>query len=140
MALSTMAQSSTARQMGPSLSMLQESAMAPVRGTRPKVGRKPVVPQRVEGDEMDPKVSDPMAKATQPAAVADADPADDPLDPCLVFQGFRVIPPNHLSPCARAPRVSLATRTAPALSRRCTTVASSSNFWSSKPPAPQVVR
>src|SRR5215472_2142881 len=128
MALSTRAQSSTARQMGPSLSILQERAMAPVRGTRPKLGRNPVVPQRVEGDEMEPKVSDPMAKDTQPAAVAEADPADDPLEPCLVFQGLRVIPPNHLSPCASAPRVSLATSTAPALSRRCTTVASSSIF------------
>ena len=57
--------------------------MAPVRGTNPNVGRKPVIPQRVEGEEIEPSVSDPMAKATQPAAVADADPADDPLDPCL---------------------------------------------------------
>ena len=72
--------------------------MAPVRGTRPKVGRRPVVPQRVEGEEIDPSVSDPIANATQPAAVAEADPADDPLDPCFVFQGLRVIPPNHLSP------------------------------------------
>ena len=46
--------------------------MAPVRGTKPKVGRRPVVPQRVEGDEIDPRVSEPMAKATQPAAVAEA--------------------------------------------------------------------
>src|SRR5215475_4543104 len=134
-----MAVSSTARQIGPSLSMVHESAMAPVRGTRPKVGRKPVVPQRVEGDEIDPRVSEPIAKATQPAAVADADPADDPLEPCFVFHGLRVMPPNHLSPWASAPRVSFATSTAPAASRRFTTVASSSMFWFSKPPAPQVV-
>src|SRR5262249_3046081 len=138
MALSTMAQSSTARQMGPSLSMVQDNAMAPVRGTRPKLGRRPVVPQRVDGEEMDPSVSDPMAKATQPAA--EAEPADDPLDPCFVFQGLRVMPPNHLSPWASAPSVSLATSTAPAASRRWTTVASSSIFCSSNPPAPQVVR
>src|SRR6516165_3506560 len=98
MALSTMAQSSTARQMGPSLSMVQERAMAPLRGTKPKVGRRPVVPQRVEGDEIEPSVSDPIAKATQPAEVAEADPAEDPLEPCFGFQGLRVIPPNHLSP------------------------------------------
>src|SRR5579864_7832894 len=109
-----MAVSSTPRQMGPSLSMVQESAIAPVRGTNPNVGRRPVVPQRVEGDEMEPSVSDPMANATQPAAVAEADPADDPLEPCPVFHGLRVMPPNHLSPWARAPSVSLATRTAPA--------------------------
>ena len=43
-----------------------------MRGTKPKVGRSPVVPQRVEGDEMEPSVSEPMAKATQPEAVAEA--------------------------------------------------------------------
>src|SRR5215471_747689 len=134
-----MAQSSTARQRGPSLSMVQESAMAPVRGTRPNVGRSPVVPQRVDGEEMEPSVSEPMANARQPAAVAEAEPADDPLEPCFGFQGLRVMPPNHLSPWARAPSVSLATSTAPAASRRCTTVASSSRVWFSNPPAPQVV-
>src|SRR5260370_6881757 len=130
MALSTRAQSSTARQMGPSLSMVQERAMAPGGGTRPNGGRKPGAPQRVEGDEIEPNVSDPMAKATQPAEVAEAEPAEDPLEPCFGFQGLRVMPPNHLSPCASAPSVSLAIKTAPAVSRRCTTVASSSIFWS----------
>ena len=38
MALRTRAQSSTERVMGPILSMDQTSAMAPVRGTRPKAG------------------------------------------------------------------------------------------------------
>src|SRR5581483_3536702 len=108
MVFNTMAQSSTARQMGPSLSIVHDSAMAPVRGTSPKVGRSPVVPQRVDGEEIEPKVSEPMAKATQPAAVAEAEPADDPLEPCLGFHGLRVIPPNHLSPWASAPSVSLA--------------------------------
>src|SRR5215469_14759112 len=108
--------------------MVQESAIAPVRGTRPKVGRSPVIPQRVEGEEIDPRVSEPMAKATQPAEVAEAEPADDPLEPCFGFHGFRVMPPNHLSPCANAPSVSLATSTAPAASSRCTTMASSLMF------------
>src|ERR1035438_5697561 len=76
----TNAQSSTERAIGPSLSMVQLSAMAPVRGTKPKVGRSPVSPHRVEGDEMDPSVSEPIAKATQPAATALAEPAEDPLD------------------------------------------------------------
>jgi len=61
--------------------MLQESAMAPVRGTKPKVGRSPVQPQRVDGEEIEPSVSDPMLNATHPAAVADAGPADEPLEP-----------------------------------------------------------
>src|SRR6516162_4236803 len=113
-----MAQSSTARAITPSLSMVQESAIAPVRGTRPNVGRSPVAPQRVEGDEMEPRVSDPMANATQPATVAEAEPADDPLEPCAGFQGFRVMPPNHLSPSASAPKLSLAIKMAPAASSR----------------------
>src|SRR5216683_6168897 len=126
--------------MGPSLSMLHESAIAPVRGTNPNVGRSPVQPQRVEGEEIEPSVSEPMLNATHPAAVADAGPADDPLDPCFVFHGFRVTPPNHTSPSARAPSVNFATSTAPASSKRFTTVASSSTIWFSNPPAPHVVR
>src|SRR5215510_3988805 len=111
--------------MGPSLSIVQERAIAPVRGTTPNVGRSPVAPQRVDGDEIEPSVSEPMAKATHPAEVAEAGPAEDPLEPCFVFQGLRVMPPNHLSPCASAPNVSFAISTAPAASSRCTTTASS---------------
>src|SRR5712671_4443779 len=62
--------------------MLHDKAIAPVRGTKPKVGRKPVQPQRVDGEEIEPSVSEPMLKATHPAAVADAGPAEDPLEPC----------------------------------------------------------
>src|SRR6266404_2148909 len=136
----TNAQSSTERQIGPSLSMLHDKAIAPVRGTKPNVGRKPVQPQRVDGEEIDPSVSEPMLKATQPAAVADAGPAEDPLEPCAGFQGLRVLPPNHTSPCASAPSVSFATSTAPAASSRWTTAASSSTVCFSKPAAPHVVR
>src|SRR6266702_5109263 len=114
MAARTSAQSSTEREMGPSLSMVQLRAIAPVRGTNPKVGRRPVSPQRVQGEEMEPRVSEPMAKATHPAATALADPADEPLEPCSGFQGLRVRPPNHLSPMARAPRENFAMSTAPA--------------------------
>src|ERR1700684_2983412 len=103
MACSTIAQSSTPRQMGPSLSMVQLRAMEPVRGTKPNVGRRPVTPQRVDGPEMEPVVSDPMEKTTQPAEVADPGPADDPLEPCAGFHGLRVSPPNQRSPAASAP-------------------------------------
>ena len=140
MAFSTSAQSSTLRQSGPSLSMDHESAMAPVRGTRPKVGRSPVAPLRVAGDEMEPSVSEPTPKAIQPAAVAEAEPADEPLEPWSTFHGLRVVPPNQTSPCASAPSVVFTSNTAPAWSRRCTTVASPSSFCSSNPAAPQVVR
>ena len=70
--------------------------MAPVRGIRPNVGRRPVVPQRVDGDEMEPSVSEPMAKATHPAATEDAEPADEPDDPCSGRQGLRVRSPFDL--------------------------------------------
>src|SRR5688572_15656017 len=139
MASSTSAQSSTLRQIGPSLSIVHDSAIAPVLGTRPYVGRSPVVPHRVDGDEIDPSVSLPIVKPTRPAAVADAGPADEPLEPWSIFHGFRVVPPNQLSPCASSPSVSFATSTAPALSSRSTTVASSSITWSLYGPAPQVV-
>ena len=80
--------------MGPILSMDHESGMAPVRGTRPKLGRSPVTPQRVLGDEMEPRVSVPIAKPTQPAAVALAGPAELPELPWRGFQGLRVRPPG----------------------------------------------
>src|SRR5690242_2179395 len=77
----TIAQSSTARQIGPSLSWLHESAIAPVRGTCPNVGRNPVHPHRVLGEEIEPSVSEPTLKPTQPAAVAEDGPAEEPLEP-----------------------------------------------------------
>src|SRR5215813_925060 len=77
-ALNTAAQSSTDLQIGPILSIDQLSAIAPFLLTRPYVGRSPVVPQTVEGETIDPHVSVPMENPTSPAAVADAEPADDP--------------------------------------------------------------
>ena len=73
---------------------------------------------------MEPPVSVPIANATRPAEVADAGPADDPLDPRSVFQGLRVRARNHKSPTANSPVDSLATRTAPASRSRATTVES----------------
>src|SRR5437762_7865118 len=139
MAPKTRAQSSTERAIGPILSMLQERAMQPWRLTLPNVGRKPVAPQRVQGETILPSVSLPSAKPTSPAAVAAAEPADEPLDPSLGFQGFRVMPPNQRSPCANAPKVNLATSTAPASSSRAATVALLSRTCSLKGGAPQVV-
>src|ERR1700756_490611 len=105
MTLKTIAQSSTVRAIGPSLSIDQLKAIAPVRLTRPYVGRRPVTPHRSQGDTIEPCVSDPMAKGSNPAAVAAAGPAEDPLEPCLRFQGLRVMPPYQYSPIASSPRV-----------------------------------
>src|SRR5260370_6477601 len=97
MAASTIAVSSTYRQIGPTLSSDQQSAMPPARETRPNVGRSPIAPQRWLGDVMDPSVSVPIEKAQRPAAVAEADPALDPLEPSLKMHGLRVQPPYQRS-------------------------------------------
>ena len=90
--------SSTVRQIGPILSSDQHNAMAPVRATRPNVGRRPVVPQRMHGETIEPSVSVPRLKPTSPAAVAAHDPALEPLDPCSRSKGFLVFPPNQMLP------------------------------------------
>ena len=69
---------------------------------------------RVQGETIEPRVSLPMAKPTRPAAVAAAEPAEEPLEPWSSFHGLRVVPPNQTSPQASSPSVSLATSTAPA--------------------------
>src|SRR2546425_4126821 len=104
--------------MGPNLSILQESAIAPVRGTRPNDGRNPVHPQRVDGEEIEPSVSDPMLNATHPAAVAEAGPAEEPPEPLVVFPGFFVSPPQQTTPRAPGARGKFANRATPASSRR----------------------
>src|SRR5215467_13013029 len=125
--------------MGPSLSSDQQSVMAPVRGTRPYVGRSPVTPQRMLGAIMLPPVSLPMEKAMSPAAVAAPGPALDPDAPSSSNQGFTVWPPNQTSLRASAPRLSLARRTAPAAWRRFTTAASSLGMRLRYGSAPYVV-
>src|SRR5215470_3300919 len=82
--------SSTLRVIGPSLSRDQHSVMAPVRGTRPYVGRRPVTPQRIDGLTMLPPVSLPMENPTRPAAVAAPGPALEPDEPSSSSQGFIV--------------------------------------------------
>src|SRR5437773_303841 len=91
---------------------------------RPNVGRSPVTPQVRDGPRIDPLVSVPIANPTQPAAVAEPGPADDPPEPVETLHGFRVIPPNQFAPCAISPVVSLAISTAPA-SRNISTMLAS---------------
>src|SRR5262249_7150999 len=97
MARSTSIASSTLRVIGPSLSSDQHRVIAPVRATRPYVGRNPVTPHRMLGPTMLPPVSLPMAKPTRPAAVAAPGPALEPDDPSSSSQGFIVCPPNQTS-------------------------------------------
>ena len=111
--------------MGPSLSSDQQRVMAPVRGIRPKVGRKPTVPHRADGDTIDPRVSEPMENPHSPAAVAEAEPALDPDEPSSMSQGLRVWPANHRSLYASAPKAVFPRSTAPA-SRSLFTISASS--------------
>src|SRR5690348_2778600 len=127
------------RQMGPTRSCDHASTIPPWRLTRPYVGRSALNPHRMLGDTIDPDVSVPIPKATHPAAVPDAGPADEPLDPCTRFHGLFVRPRNHWSSCAKSPVASLAINTAPASRRRTTTSASSSIIRFSKSLAPHVV-
>ena len=89
--------SSTLRVIGPSLSIDQHSVMAPVRATRPNVGRNPVSPQRIDGLTMLPSVSLPIENATSPAAVAAPGPALEPDEPSSSSHGFIVWPPYQMS-------------------------------------------
>ena len=85
-----------------------------------------MIPFRVLGDVIEPKVSVPIENPTSPAAVAEPGPAEEPLAPCFGSQGFLVFPPNHTSPRANDPVTNLATSTAPESSKRFATVAVSS--------------
>src|SRR5438067_2533152 len=98
--------------------------MTPWRLIRPKVGRSPVTPQVRDGPRIDPLVSVPIENPTQPAAVAEPGPAEDPPEPVDTLQGFRVIPPNQLAPCAISPEVNFAINTAPASRNISMTLAS----------------
>src|SRR5215216_3194841 len=104
--------------MGPTRSCDQPSTMPPARLTRPKVGRSALRPHSRAGDTIDPDVSVPMPNATQPAAVADAGPADDPLEPRRRSHGLFVRPRYQLSPDAKRPVANFAIKTAPASRRR----------------------
>jgi hypothetical protein len=81
-----------------------------------------------------------MANAHSPAAVPDADPALEPLEPFSTFHGERHVPPNQMSPYASAPTAVFATSTAPASRSRLTIHASRSGTRSRHGSAPQVVR
>jgi hypothetical protein len=52
--------------------------MMPERLTRPTVGFKPTSPQLLEGETIDPSVSLPIAAAQEFAAVAAAEPEEEP--------------------------------------------------------------
>src|SRR4029077_18544281 len=108
-------------------------------GTRPKVGRSPLSPQRIAGPMMLPPGSLPSAKPTQPAPGGGPGPALDPDAPSSGSHGLLVCPPNQMSLSASAPRLSLATSTAPAWCSRATVAASALGTRPLNGSAPHVV-
>ena len=90
MALSSSAQSSTVRAIGPAWSRLQASGISPALLTRPKVGLMPTVPQSEEGIRIDPPVSEPVAPRHIPADNAAPDPPLEPPGMWLSSHGLDV--------------------------------------------------
>src|SRR5262245_65228296 len=113
--------------------------IAPVRATRPNVGRSPVSPHRIDGLTMLPPVSLPIENEISAAAVAAPGPALEPDEPSSRSQGFIVCPPNQMSLSARAPSESFASITAPASLSRRTTAESAAGILLRNGSAPYVV-
>ncbi len=79
------------------------------------------------GWRIEPPVSVPVANGARRAAVAAADPPEDPPGTLAVFHGFRTGPYQLVSfdePMANSSMLALPSMTAPADFRRATTVAS----------------
>src|SRR5579884_201815 len=94
----TSAVSQASRAIGPTLSIVGGSAIAPARLTRPNVGRRPVTPQKADGHRMLPQVSVPIAKPTSPAATAEPEPEDEPPDQRVGPHGVRAAPVREALP------------------------------------------
>src|SRR5690606_35944577 len=85
-----------------------------------------MTPQKAAGRRTDPPVSLPRARGTAPAATAAADPPDEPPATRSGSKGLSTGPNAEFSlvdPIPNSSRFVLATTTAPAASRRSTTVA-----------------
>src|SRR6185437_12385518 len=94
----------------------------PTRLTRPKVGFRPTMPQRLAGIRIEPPVSLPVAAMQKPAATAAAEPPEEPPGTRSVFHGLRV--GGVTVPQAYSCVVVLPRKTAPALRSRATAAAS----------------
>ena len=81
------------RAMGPlELSSSQPGASRPPLGTRPREAFIPDRPHAAEGIRIEPPPSDPVAMGTMPAAMAAAEPPEDPPGEWSRFHGFLVSP------------------------------------------------
>src|SRR5260370_36759075 len=77
---STIAQSSALRAIGPTWSSDSASAKTPARLTRPQLGLSPLRPLTVDGNRIEPPVSEPSEAKQSPAAVATPEAEDDAPD------------------------------------------------------------
>src|SRR5215207_5851303 len=68
--------------------------------TSPCVVFKPTIPQQAAGTRIDPAVSVPNATSANPAAIATADPLEDPpgIRVPHIEKGFRGVPKYSLMP------------------------------------------
>ena len=126
MTSSSSAASATVLAIGPTWESVP-NGLGGYTGTRPWVGLRPTMPQKLAGIRIDPAPSVPTASGPRPAATAAAAP---PLDPPAVrprSQGLWVTPVSGLSVTAFQPHsgvVVLPTSTAPCSRSRATAGAS----------------
>src|SRR5579863_3626301 len=86
------AASATFRAIVPTVSRLSHNALTPARGIIPKLGLYPTTPQYDAGRMMEPAVCVPKASGAIPAAMAAADPLDEPPGVCAGLCGLAVFP------------------------------------------------
>src|SRR4051812_34242675 len=103
MASSSSATSSTLRAIGPCWPRLRSTAEAIVCATRPMLGRRPTIPQKLAGLRRLPPISEPCASQAVPVASATAAPPEEPAADREVSQGLRVGPNTSLKVLAPAP-------------------------------------
>ena len=114
--VSIKAASSTVRVIGPRCATVPKGDSGQA-GTRPKVGFRPMIPQKLAGMRIDPPPSVPTCSAPIPSAAATAAPPLEPPGVRAMSQGLRATWPSGLSVTAFQPNsgvVVLPSSTAPA--------------------------
>src|SRR5438477_7447541 len=102
-ASSSRATSSILRAIGPWTPRLRSIAAIGVCATRPMLGRRPTMPQKLAGLRSEPPMSEPCASQAVPVANATAAPPEEPAAEREVSQGLRVGPNTSLNVLAPAP-------------------------------------
>ena len=114
--VSIKAASSTVRVIGPRCATVPKGDSGQA-GTRPKVGFRPTIPQKLAGMRIEPPPSVPTCSAPIPSAAATAAPPLEPPGVRAMSQGLRATWPSGLSVTAFQPNsgvVVLPSSTAPA--------------------------